>query len=312
MEMYIDDLITKSLAKDQHPVIEVNPEKIKVILDRESPTTLKKAQRLTGRIVALNRFISQSIDKCHPFFKIIKQVSKTATSRALMKECSDGVQMPVYYVSRALTKSEKNYTFLEKLAYVLVTAARKLRLYFQVHTIAVVTNQLLSMISNQETTPNAVLDPTLESHKWPNDRKVWTLYTDGASNQLGCGAKVILTDPEGIECSHCFRFEFRATNNEAEYKALLVGMKAKGDSMITYLKQVKKAMTRFKDVRMKQIPRENNHRADVLAKIAAIGGKTLPRGVPLHLIPRPSIARGVEVNPVDRLLCWMDPIAGYL
>jgi hypothetical protein len=61
----------------------------------------------------------------------------------LVKECSDGVQRPVYYVSRAFTKSEKNYTLLEKLAYALVTTSRKLRPYFQAHTIAVVTDQPL-------------------------------------------------------------------------------------------------------------------------------------------------------------------------
>ena len=69
--------------------------------------------------------------------------SKAATSEALVKECSDGVQRPVYYVSRALTKSEKNYTPLEKLVYALVTVAKKLRPYFQVHSIAVVTSQPL-------------------------------------------------------------------------------------------------------------------------------------------------------------------------
>ena len=70
-------------------------------------------------------------------------VSKAATSGALVKEYSDGVQRSVYYVSRALTKSEKNYALLEKLAYALVTTARKLRPYFQAHTIVVVTNQAL-------------------------------------------------------------------------------------------------------------------------------------------------------------------------
>ena len=69
-------------------------------------------------------------------------VSEAATSGALVKECSDGVQRPVYYVSRALTKSEKNYTPLEKLAYALVTASRKLRPYFQAHSVAVITANL--------------------------------------------------------------------------------------------------------------------------------------------------------------------------
>ena len=70
-------------------------------------------------------------------------VSEATTSGALVKECSDGIQRPVYYVSRAFTKSEKNYTLLEKLAYALVTTYRILRPYFQAHTIVVVTDQPL-------------------------------------------------------------------------------------------------------------------------------------------------------------------------
>ncbi|KAK0573080.1 hypothetical protein LWI29_002717 [Acer saccharum] len=67
-------------------------------------------------------------------------VSETPTSGALVKECNDVIQRPIYYVSRALSKSEKNYATLEKLAFALVTAARKLQPYFQAHTIAVVTD----------------------------------------------------------------------------------------------------------------------------------------------------------------------------
>ncbi|KAK0606003.1 hypothetical protein LWI29_033080 [Acer saccharum] len=223
MEVYIDDMITKSQEAHQHPEdlrqtfqvirenqmrlnptkcafgvavgkflgfmehergIEANPEKIKAIIELGSPTTLQQAQGLTGWIAALNRFISRSTDKCLPFFKVIKQgknmkwnqeseqafralkeylasppllvkpipgeelqlylaVSKTATSGALVKECGDGIQRPIYYVSRALSKSEKNYSILEKLAFALVTAARKLWPYFQAHIIAVVTDQPL-------------------------------------------------------------------------------------------------------------------------------------------------------------------------
>ena len=70
-------------------------------------------------------------------------VSETAISMALVKECGDGVQRLIYYVRRAFIKSKKNYTLLEKLAYALVTTARKLRPYFQAHAIAVVTDQPL-------------------------------------------------------------------------------------------------------------------------------------------------------------------------
>ena len=65
--------------------------------------------------------------------------------------------------------------------------------------------------------------------EWPPSACIWTLFVDGASNQHGCGAGIMLIDPEGVETSHCIRFEFTATNNEAEYEALLVGLTVTGE-----------------------------------------------------------------------------------
>ena len=48
-----------------------------------------------------------------------------------------GVQYPVYYVSKSLVDMEIRYTPMEKLAYYLVMASRKLRPYFQAHQIEV-------------------------------------------------------------------------------------------------------------------------------------------------------------------------------
>ncbi|KAK0578702.1 hypothetical protein LWI29_014838 [Acer saccharum] len=148
--------------------IEANPEKIKVILELQSPTTLKQVQGLTDCLAALNRFISRSTDKCLPFFQAIKKgkgmkwdegskrafrelrsylsnpsllvkplsgdvlqlylaVLDMATSTALVKECKGGIQMPIYYVSCSLSKAERNYNQLKKLAFTLVVIARKLR-----------------------------------------------------------------------------------------------------------------------------------------------------------------------------------------
>ena len=54
---------------------------------------------------------------------------------------------------------------------------------------------------------------------------------------------------------------------------------AKGDNMAAYLAKVREAVGRFKGVRMEQVPREKNHRLDILAKIVAGEGHALPRGV---------------------------------
>ena len=53
--------------------IEANPDKIKAILEMEPLKTTKEIQRLTGRVAALNRFISRLTNKCVPFFKTLKK-----------------------------------------------------------------------------------------------------------------------------------------------------------------------------------------------------------------------------------------------
>jgi hypothetical protein len=153
--------------------IEANPEKIRAILEMQSPKTTKQLQQLTGRLAALNQFISRSTDKCLPFFKILRKafewsneceeaftqlkkyltstpllsctvpgevlhlylaVSPTAISAALIRE-DKGVQKPVYFVSKSLHGAEERYPQIEKLAFALIMASRKLRPYFQAHTI---------------------------------------------------------------------------------------------------------------------------------------------------------------------------------
>ena len=64
--------------------IEANPDKIKVMLDMQPPSNTKEIQCLTGRIVALSRFVSRSSDKCRPFF----QVKRLSTGTPNAKRCS--------------------------------------------------------------------------------------------------------------------------------------------------------------------------------------------------------------------------------
>ncbi|CAL9029511.1 unnamed protein product, partial [Prunus brigantina] len=56
--------------------IEAHPNQIKAILNMKSPATTKEIQSLTGRVAALNRFLSRSTDKCRPFFKALKKGHK--------------------------------------------------------------------------------------------------------------------------------------------------------------------------------------------------------------------------------------------
>ena len=52
----------------------------------------------------------------------------------------------------------------------------------------------------------------------------WEVYTDGVSNQKGAGIGIVLINPEKLIMQKSLRLGFLATNNEAEYEALLVGV----------------------------------------------------------------------------------------
>ncbi|GJT05512.1 reverse transcriptase domain-containing protein [Tanacetum coccineum] len=122
----------------------------------------------------------------------------------------------------------------------------------------------------------------------------WTLFTDGSSCVDGCGAGVILTDPEGVEFTYALRFQFETTNNEAEYEALIAGLRiaekmgvknlevnvesklvanqvngtyiAKETDMVKYLEKVKALTNTFRAFSIKQVPRSKNKKADALSK----------------------------------------------
>ena len=180
--------------------IEANLDKIKVVLDMLPPSNIKDIQRLTGRIAALSRFISRASDKCRPFFQGMKKafqwdahcqeaftvlktyfssppilvspsegelltlylaVSNFETSAALVRE-RDRVQQLVYYCSRALRGAEKRYPKMEKLILALVTTSRKLRPYFQAHTVEVPTEYLMKQILHKLETSGRLMKWAIE------------------------------------------------------------------------------------------------------------------------------------------------------
>jgi hypothetical protein len=60
----------------------------------------------------------------------------------------------------------------------------------------------------------------------PDLSRVWTMYFDGSKRVQGTGAGVVLISPQGDKLKYVLRMSFsQASNNEAEYEALLHGMK---------------------------------------------------------------------------------------
>ena len=125
----------------------------------------------------------------------------------------------------------------------------------------------------------------------------WELQVDGAKNRRGAGAGLVLTSPTGEILRTAIKLDFEATNNEAEYEALILGLiaarregaasisvfsdsqlivnqvsgeyGARNSRMLAYLEKAMDLLSGFADYTVKQIPRDQNEIADALATLAS-------------------------------------------
>ena len=154
-------------------------------------------------------------------------VTPHAVSSALIRE-EGRVQKPVYYKSRALRGAEGRYPLIEKLAFALITASKKLRHYFQAHFINVMTNHPLKKAMNKLEAARQLIQwvvelsefdiryqprhaikvqaladfiaeftPSYEDLSEVENRKKWIVHVDGSSTQHARGIGVVLLSPEG-------------------------------------------------------------------------------------------------------------------
>lgn len=155
--------------------IEVNPDQITAIQQLHPPNNPKEVQKLTGMIAALNRFVLRSMDRCRPFYQLLKKwkgfqwteecdlafkdlnsylASPPIFSRpepeedlymylavsnnavsSVLIRPHEGIQRPMYYLNKTLVDAETRYLLLKKMAPALVHATRKLPHYFQAYTV---------------------------------------------------------------------------------------------------------------------------------------------------------------------------------
>nr|KYP57086.1 Retrovirus-related Pol polyprotein from transposon 17.6 [Cajanus cajan] len=185
-----------------------------------------------------------------------------------------------------------------------------------------------------ELTPPAEEDSSGESE--------WILSVDGASNLGGSGARIVLEGPGGILLEHSLRFEFRASNNQEEYEALLAGMalakemgatnlsarsdsqlvtgqvagtfQAKDPQLARYLEKVKIMSANFTKFSLNHVPREPNSRADLLSKLASTKKPGATRSVIQETLTQPSIseAHGNVLFIQEELDSWMGLYIAYL
>ncbi|XP_074356734.1 uncharacterized protein LOC141696500 [Apium graveolens] len=154
------------------------------------------------------------------------------------------------------------------------------------------------------------------------DTKPRTLYIDGASNVNGIRLGLVLKSPKGYMIAHSICCDFKATNNEAEYEALIVGLmtardmkmrnidvncdsllivnhvngsyEAKDTKMITYLDITKRFTNYFDTFNIQQVPRDNNVQADALAGLGAVSKNLNLNNILVIHITKPAVERLVH------------------
>ncbi|GJZ17462.1 reverse transcriptase domain-containing protein [Tanacetum coccineum] len=315
------------------------PEKTGAVLQHLSPRMIKEVQSLNGKLASLNRFLSKSAEKYLSLFKTLKKCIKKsyfhwtpeadqafkhlkqhmselpllvapkpqeelimylsasfgAISAVLIMERGT-VQTPVYFISRALQGPELNYSPMEKLVLSLVFAAKRLRR-------TSVKGQILAdflIEKPDENQPDAAVVET------PSES--WTLFTDGSSCVDGSGAGLILTNPKGIEFTYALRFQFAASNNEAEYEALIAGLRIATQMGIRNLQ-----VNVDSKLVSNQVLGTKNKKADALSKIASTSFAHLSKQVLFEVLKEKSIQeKEVTIVVEEDGLTWMTPIVEYL
>ncbi|KAF8051353.1 hypothetical protein N665_1742s0002 [Sinapis alba] len=251
MEVYIDDMLVKSLvAKDhiQHLSecfdtlnkygMKLNPAKCTfgvtsgeflgyIVTKRGIKANPKQ---ISAAFAALKQYLTTPSLLAKPdtddTLYLYIAVSSSAVSNVLIKE-DRGEQHSIFYTSKRLTNAETRYSTLERMALAVVTSARKLRSYFQSHSIVVLTDLPLRTILQNANQSGRLSKWAIELSDYdisyksrhaikaqvladfiveiPPDQatdldipiKSWILHVDGASSNKGSRIGFHLQSPTG-------------------------------------------------------------------------------------------------------------------
>jgi ribonuclease HI len=240
-----------------------------------------------------------------------------------------------------LSETKIRYPQIQKLLYAVILTRRKLRHYFESHPVTVVSSfplgeiiqcreasgriakwavelmgETLSFAPRKAIKSQVLADFLAE---WvdtqlptaPIQPELWTMYFDGSLMKIGAGAGLLFISPLGKHVRYVLRLHFPASNNVAEYEALVNGLRiavelgvrrldARGDSQLVIDQVMKNSHYRdvqpcsmgledkFYGLELNHVARRYNETMDELAKIAS-RRTTVPPNVFSRDIYQPSV-----------------------
>src|SRR3954467_7132082 len=234
-------------------------------------------------------------------------------------------------------------------------AAKKLKPYFQEHPITVVcTAPLAEIIGSRDASgrvakwaielapytiyyqprtaiksqalANFLVDWAETQYLPPaSDSTHWRMHFDGSKMRTGLGAGIVLTSPKGDMLKYALQIHFAASNNVAEYEALVHGLRlakelgirrilcygdsdlvvqqslgdwdAKDANMASCHFLVQQLSGYFEGCEFLHVPRNDNNQADTLARIYSTR-QAIPSGVALQRLLKPSVKPSPESDSI--------------
>jgi ribonuclease HI len=285
-----------------------------------------------------------------PLYLYVAATTRVVSAVIVVEHTEEGhallVQRPMYYISEVLSETKARYLQIQKLLYAVVLVWRKLRHYFEAHPVTVVSSFPLGEIIRNPDAAGRIAKWSVELMgetlayaprkaiksqiladfvaEWTDTQlpppqvqdECWTLCFDGSVMKTGVGAGLLFISSLGEHMRYTVRLHFPASNNMAEYEALLCGLRiaietgikrldVRGDSQLVidqvmknaschddkmeaYCNVVRALEDKFYGMELNHVPRRYNEEADELAKIAS-GRITVPPNVFVRDVARPSV-----------------------
>jgi ribonuclease HI len=244
-------------------------------------------------------------------------VSDSTIGSMLAQEDENGVERDIYYLTQILNDAETRYSLVEKLCLCLYFSCSKLKQYIKPIIVYVYSHfdvvkhmlsksilhsrvgkwalalsefslsyQPLKAIKGQIIVDFIVDHSLVEATEGYVENQPWTLYFDGSNYKNGTTVGIFILSPLTIQPKFKYKIKDFCSNNEAEYKALIVGLEIllglgaknvvlKGDSelvvkqltkeykcisenLLSYFVSASSLLSNFKSVSFQHVPRIEN------------------------------------------------------